>query len=51
MNVRFIGHRYTDQIRAPLAGMLQPGPGYEAGWKQLMDSTGFCAPYDPTFAE
>ena len=28
-----------------------PDPGYEAGWKELMDLRGFFAPYGPTFAE
>ncbi len=28
-----------------------PDPGYEAGWKELMDPKGFYAPYGPTFAE
>lgn len=28
-----------------------PDPGYEAGWKELMDPNGFYAPYGPTFAE
>lgn len=28
-----------------------PDPGYEAGWKELMDPEGFYAPYGPTFAE
>jgi len=28
-----------------------PDPGYEAGWKDLMDPRGFYAPYGPTFAE
>ena len=28
-----------------------PDPGYEAGWKELMDPQGFYAPYGPTFAE
>lgn len=28
-----------------------PDPGYEAGWKELMDPKGFFAPYGPTFAE
>jgi glycerophosphoryl diester phosphodiesterase len=28
-----------------------PDPGYEAGWKELMDPRGFHAAYGPTFAE
>ncbi len=28
-----------------------PDPGYEAGWKELMDDKGFHAPYGPTTAE
>lgn len=28
-----------------------PDPGYENGWKELMDPGGFYAPYGPTFAE
>ncbi|MCH7226743.1 MGH1-like glycoside hydrolase domain-containing protein [Haloferula sp. A504] len=47
---------------APLGGVRElygytpwyfnlPDPGYEAGWKQLMDPRGFHAPYGPTFAE
>ncbi len=28
-----------------------PDPGYESGWKKLMDPKGFYAPYGPTFAE
>jgi len=28
-----------------------PDPGYEAGWKELMNPKGFYAPYGPTFAE
>jgi hypothetical protein len=28
-----------------------PDPGYEAGWKELMNPRGFYAPYGPTFAE
>ena len=28
-----------------------PDPGYEAGWKELMDPNGFYAPFGPTFAE
>jgi hypothetical protein len=39
-----------------LAGLIPwyfnlPDPGYEAGWKELMDPKGFFAPYGPTFAE
>jgi hypothetical protein len=39
-----------------LAGLIPwqfnlPDPGYEAGWKELMDPKGFYAPYGPTFAE
>jgi hypothetical protein len=39
-----------------LAGLIPwhfnlPDPGYEAGWKELMDPQGFYAPYGPTFAE
>ncbi len=29
----------------------EPGRGYEAAWKQLMDRQGFFAPYGPTTAE
>ena len=29
----------------------EPGRGYEAAWKQLMDPRGFFAPYGPTTAE
>jgi hypothetical protein len=29
----------------------EPGKGYEAAWKQLMDPQGFQAPYGPTTAE
>jgi hypothetical protein len=29
----------------------EPGRGYEAAWKQLMDSAGFYAPFGPTTAE
>jgi len=29
----------------------EPGKGYEAAWKQLMDPKGFHAPYGPTTAE
>ena len=28
-----------------------PDPGFEAGWKELMDPKGFYAPYGPAFAE
>jgi hypothetical protein len=28
-----------------------PDPGYEAGWKELMNPEGFYAPFGPTFAE
>lgn len=28
-----------------------PDPGFEAGWRELMDPEGFHAPYGPTFAE
>ena len=28
-----------------------PDPGFEKGWKELMDPKGFYAPYGPTFAE
>jgi hypothetical protein len=28
-----------------------PDPGYEAGWRELMDPKGFKAPFGPTFAE
>ena len=39
-----------------LAGLIPwqfnlPDPGFEAGWKELMDPNGFYAPYGPTFAE
>ena len=39
-----------------LAGLIPwyfnlPDPGYEVGWKELMDPKGFFAPYGPTFAE
>jgi len=28
-----------------------PDPGFEAGWRELMDPCGFAAPYGPTFPE
>lgn len=28
-----------------------PAPGYESGWRELMNAEGFKAPYGPTFAE
>ena len=32
-------------------GLPDQGKGYEVAWKQLMDSTGFYAPFGPTTAE